>query len=98
MRACRMCGEPVLNFALRLQSHVCQRCYVERVFEILKEQNLALAKRLVQTLPPQTYEPAMNNGSEMTEFGICDECGEISDRLKKFNNKWICEDCREGKD
>jgi formylmethanofuran dehydrogenase subunit E len=52
----------------------------------------------VHTLTPTQFEPAMNNGSEKTEYGICDECGEPSDRLIKFNNKWICEDCKEKND
>ena len=32
---------------------------------------------------------------EESLFGVCDECGNISDDLRYVDGKWLCESCRE---
>lgn len=97
MESCKLCHEAILNFVCKSHTGMCQECYKQEVFEELKGKPM-LAMQFIHTLPPVLrFEPAMNNGTDHTEFGLCDECGEVSDMLVKFNNKWICEDCKEEK-
>ncbi len=89
MKDCRLCHHPIMNFVSK--QGICQSCWTEEVL-------VRYPQAIVHTLTPTPFEPAMDNGTEHTEYGICDECGEPSDRLLRFNHKWICEDCMEEKE
>ncbi|RLJ08473.1 MAG: hypothetical protein DRP12_00480 [Candidatus Aenigmatarchaeota archaeon] len=91
IRSCEICREPILDFFTRSHPHLCQVCWSKLALECMKARGISF-----HTLPPSIkYEPPMSNGTEKTEFGICDECGELSDSLKRVNGKWVCESCRD---
>lgn len=52
---------------------------------------LKATPRILETLPVQEVEGG--RPGEVPEEGICEICGEVSESLREYNGRWICEDC-----
>lgn len=84
---------------------------INRVVVIDEKKNLVgviTSERLAKTLPEFIDILELKNEienekkrifsegpEEESMFGICDECGNISDDLRYVDGKWLCESCRE---
>lgn len=90
------------------ESTLCSFCYITEVFRWLHEKNRGLARTLFMTLPPDSrfkiagsaeckwseIRPISFSETE-TDEGICEECGEFSERTTLIDGRCICENCRD---
>ena len=88
---------------------ICPYCYAKEVFFWLVKKNPSLAEKfsktfnydfmsvgLRDTIKTRNLMPIIIcDERERSDTSICDSCGEPSDNLKKVNDQWLCEDCRE---
>lgn len=89
----------------RGKGSICLYCYVNEVFQWLLSQNKMLAKRFISifsfglkisrfgNIIKANPQPITELTERIEEFGICDECGEYSDELRRIDGKWICKEC-----
>ena len=88
---------------------ICPFCYVAEAVDWLRTKNASLSGTLMKFLPLSNDWKISKNGGcvwkegirpvaeteiEIKDFGMCDDCGEYSGELSKFNGKWVCEDCK----
>ena len=90
------------------QSRLCAFCYIAEVYEWLKNNNKSLAEQFLQVFSlgyqkvryrlegKIVRHPIIETDLWKTDSGICDECGEYSDELKRNNGEWICNACHHG--
>ena len=89
---------------------LCPYCYVNEIFWWMFEKDMKLAKKFYRFfnfdflgtgfLPT----PKIRNlegiiiseeRREELEFGICENCGNVSENLERKDGRWICESCRD---
>jgi hypothetical protein len=85
---------------------VCIYCYVNEVFQWLSGMDKAIAKRFrrmfsfgmkkedFREIIISHADPITEGMPDMSEFGVCDGCGEYSEELSKTREGWVCEGCR----
>jgi predicted amidophosphoribosyltransferase len=89
---------------------LCPYCYTNEVFWWLFTKDIQLAKKFVHLFNfdflgtgfyPHTKTRNLNSviinedQDNFVEIGICENCGQFSENLKKENGSWLCESCRE---
>ncbi|MEM7825509.1 MAG: hypothetical protein QW412_01455 [Candidatus Aenigmatarchaeota archaeon] len=89
---------------------LCPYCYTSEVFLWLLEKNTKTAKKFAYLfnfdffgsgLFPHTKARNLNgiiiseDKENFDEIGVCENCGQTSENLKKKNGIWLCESCRE---
>jgi hypothetical protein len=88
---------------------ICPYCYAKEVFWWLFDKNIEVAKKFVKifnfdflgigylpTIKTRNLWPIIiTDERESTDLNFCEECGIVSDNLKKVNGKWLCESCRD---
>ncbi len=97
---CIKCGNPQTTA-------VCMHCYITEVLAWLKNESPQVEKHLEPLLNygfdkheefigSIMAEPVTRNNNYITDSGICDECGEYSEKLLLVNGEWVCRDCMQG--
>ena len=81
---------------------VCPYCYLTEMLSSVSNKEPILVKRLVRFLPFFGHPYREEDARTITElknekrvYGMCDECGEISEFLERTEKDWVCEDCKE---
>ena len=86
------------------ETAICPYCYAKEVFHWLLDRNPEVAKKFAKIFnfgysPTIEIENSMPiiivNERESSDLNFCEECGIVSDNLKKINGKWLCESCRD---
>lgn len=86
---------------------VCLHCYINEVFQWISLKNNRLSDRFMEIfsfgfkkdsfrefIAAENFMPTTNRKT-WEDSGICDECGEYSDKLALSNGEWICRGCTE---
>lgn len=82
---------------------ICLVCYANEISEWIGEQDRNLSEEFrKQTLNFEIKEqnkpysgPVNYYPKNITIIGICEQCDNASDDLRKTDGSWVCEDCRE---
>jgi hypothetical protein len=93
-----------LNCKTQKEAALCPYCYTNEVIYWLKAKSPVLANRFAQLFPFDFervgHKPVFRTNSEPIEgvkekshFGICDSCGEYSEKLVSVDGEWHCESC-----
>jgi len=82
---------------------VCLHCYIKEVYHWLKAMDSNLGERFIETFSfgfdresfekNDIHQVEHVHGKIETEFGICDECGEYTDKLEYMTGEWLCNEC-----
>lgn len=82
---------------------VCIHCYVKEVYQWIKRIDTKVGEHFLNVFSLgykkesfETYELRLAEewlNEEKTDFGICDECGEYSDKLSHLSGEWVCMEC-----
>ncbi len=85
---------------------ICIDCYLNEIFTHFRHANDSVIKSIRKKFQFdfEKHERIMREHETLSitedrpparRSGICDDCGEYSEGLKKSNGLWLCEDCTE---
>lgn len=90
----------------RHKMRVCAFCYLSEVYDWLSNKNKVISEQFLQMFSlgykkarykfrgRAIRQPVADIRVWKTDNGLCDECGEYSESLKRNKGEWVCRSCR----
>lgn len=96
-------AEPCIRCKHENHSVICPYCYIKEVYQWLKDENQNLADKFINTFPliyvfrkkGKKFQPLLETKNGESESGVCDICGEYSDKIERSDSGWVCEYCKQ---